>query len=52
MTMACFYLMSSSAPIYEIATRVGYENLGFFFRKFREIYGMNPKEYRDFHHDS
>lgn len=52
MTTACFYLMNSSEPIYEIASHVGYENLGFFFRKFRERYGINPKEYRDLYHDN
>ena len=52
LTTACFYLMNSNDPIYEIASQVGYENLGFFFRKFREKYGINPQVYRDLYHDS
>lgn len=46
MSNACFLLTNSEMPIYEIAHEVGYENLGFFYRKFRSIYSMNPNEYR------
>lgn len=51
MTTSCFYLINSERPVYEIAKDVGYENLGFFYKKFREKYGMNPQEYREVNRD-
>lgn len=47
LTTACYYLVNTDLPIYEIASEIGYENLGFFYKKFNEIYGMNPQEFRD-----
>lgn len=44
---ACFYLTNTDFPIYEIAQKVGYDNLGFFYHKFAEIYHMTPQEFRD-----
>lgn len=49
MYMACFYLTTTGYPVTEIAKKTGYENLGFFYRKFQELYGMTPAEYRDLH---
>lgn len=46
MTQASLYLLNTQAPIYEIANKVGYENLGFFYKKFKAFYGINPHEYR------
>lgn len=43
---ACFYLTNTDFPIYEVAQKVGYDNLGFFYRKFGEIYHMTPQEFR------
>ncbi len=37
----------SKMPIYEIALEVGFSNLGFFYKKFKEKYHMNPQEYRE-----
>lgn len=47
MTMACYYLINTDTPIYQIAEDVGYENLGFFYKKFKETYDVTPQEYRD-----
>lgn len=47
MYQACFYLTNTDFPIYDIAQKVGYNNLGFFYRKFTEIYHMTPQQFRD-----
>lgn len=47
MSKACFYLSNSTTPIYEIAQEIGYNNLGFFYDKFKELYQMTPMEYRE-----
>lgn len=46
MGQACFLLANTDLPIYEVAARVGYDNLGFFYKKFEEIYKMKPAFYR------
>ncbi|MBR1814920.1 MAG: helix-turn-helix domain-containing protein [Lachnospiraceae bacterium] len=43
---AAFYLITTSDSIEEIAAKVGYQNRGFFYRIFREKYGMTPAVYR------
>lgn len=43
----CFLLISTDKPIYEISEEAGYNNLGFFYKKFEEIYKISPKEYRE-----
>ena len=47
MFSANFYLLNSDLPIYEIAQKVGYNNLGFFYKRFQSIYGLTPQEYRN-----
>ena len=47
MCQACFYLTNTDFPIYEIAQKVSYDNLGFFYRKFTELYHMTPQEFRE-----
>lgn len=47
LTQACFYLTNTELPIYEIAREIGYENLGFFYKKFYSAYGCHPQEFRD-----
>ena len=47
MSEACFYLTNSDMPIYEIANTIGYDNLGFFYKKFQYIYNLSPQEYRN-----
>jgi len=39
-------LRQTNLPISEIAVRVGYENQNFFYKRFRQEYGMMPKEVR------
>lgn len=49
LSTSCYYLVNTEQPIYKIANEVGYENLGFFYKKFREKYGVTPQEYRQLH---
>ena len=49
MCQACFYLSNTDLPIYEIARRVGYDNLGFFYKKFESLYHTTPSIYRQLH---
>lgn len=44
---ASLLIEKTSLPIYEIANKVGYDNLTFFYRKFKQYYGVSPQEYRD-----
>lgn len=46
MRSVCYYLEHSDLTIREIAEKCGYTNLNSFYEKFRERYGMNPKEFR------
>lgn len=40
-------LDNSEMPITEIANYIGYQNMSFFYRKFREKFGCLPGEYRE-----
>lgn len=40
-------LKNSALSVTEIANEAGYENVNFFYKKFREEYGITPKEYRE-----
>ncbi|BDR58953.1 AraC family transcriptional regulator [Xylocopilactobacillus apicola] len=40
-------LQNTDLPVNEIAENIGYKNLTFFYRKFREVTGMNPREFRN-----
>lgn len=40
-------LANTTMPIADVAAECGYENLNFFYRKFREEYGVSPKVYRE-----
>ncbi len=46
MSAAAYALANTDIPVYEIAEDIGYNNLGFFYDKFRSYYGMNPQGYR------
>lgn len=46
MNQAVYLLSSSKLPVADIIESVGYDNTSYFFRKFKERYGMSPKEYR------
>ena len=39
-------LATGGVSVEEAAHAVGYENMSFFYRKFREAYGCAPAEYR------
>lgn len=39
-------LVETDLPTEEIAVNVGYENISFFYRKFKQRYGATPREYR------
>lgn len=43
---AASLLRNSDLPVDEVAREVGYENLSFFYRKFRAANGCSPAEYR------
>lgn len=44
---ASVLLKNSTIPIVEIANDVGYENVNFFYRLFKQHYGVTPAEYRE-----
>ena len=46
MRQASYLLKQTQIPIANILASVGYENSSFFFRKFKEIHGLSPKQYR------
>ncbi|WP_337098919.1 response regulator [Paenibacillus sp. YIM B09110] len=43
---ACELLKHSSLKIYEISDHVGYSNLTYFSKQFKESFGLSPGEYR------
>ncbi len=47
MNQASYLLNSSSLSVSDIIESVGYDNTSYFYRKFKERYGMSPKEYRE-----
>ena len=46
LSQACYYLKNSSMTIEDIAYSVGYENISYFYRIFKNTYGLSPKKYR------
>ena len=50
LNQACWMLDNSDVRVEEIGRAVGYENLSYFHRMFREQYGCSPKKYRDRNH--
>jgi AraC family L-rhamnose operon regulatory protein RhaS len=44
--MACTLLRDTRLPIYEIMSRIGYENPSHFTRIFRQMMDIAPSEYR------
>lgn len=46
---AVMLLLETDLPIEEISAAVGYENLSYFYRQFKERYGMTPRKYRKEH---
>lgn len=46
---AAEYLAATDEAAERIMEMVGFENYGYFWRTFRKIYGVSPREYRDQH---
>lgn len=44
--MASYMLKDSECTVQDIAQRVGIGNLSYFSKKFKELYGVQPKHYR------
>ncbi len=47
LTKASISLINTDVPIYEISNEIGYDNLSFFYKKFKNYFGITPNEYRD-----
>lgn len=47
LSQAVYYLRATTLRVDEIGQAVGYSNLSYFHRIFREVYGLTPKKYRD-----
>lgn len=43
---ASVLLQNTKLPIYQISQYIGYNNLGFFYKKFKSIFNVSPQEYR------
>lgn len=46
LAQAAFFLRNTDRNVDDIASAVGYENMGYFHRIFREAYGVSPRTYR------
>lgn len=46
LAQAAFLLKNTDRNVDDIANAVGYENMGYFHRIFRDAYGMSPRAYR------
>lgn len=46
LSKAAQLLRETKLPVEDIIAAVGYENTSYFYRRFRESYGVSPKEYR------
>ncbi len=46
MNQAIYLLSNSRLPVSDIIESVGYDNTSYFYRKFKERYGVSPKDYR------
>lgn len=46
MSQAVYLLSSSRLSVSDIIESVGYDNTSYFYRKFKERYGVSPKDYR------
>lgn len=47
LTKAARLLVSSSSPILTIAQETGFDNLSYFNRSFKEMYGVTPRQFRE-----
>lgn len=46
MDKACHLLDNTNMPLREVATTVGYANSSGFIRRFKQLYGVTPGEYK------
>lgn len=46
MSKASIYLLNSNLPITAIVEEVGYSSPTFFHKKFKQVYGMTPRDFR------
>ena len=46
MNQAVYLLVHSKVAVTDIIESIGYDNTSYFYRKFKENYGVSPKEYR------
>ncbi|SFF37673.1 two-component system, response regulator YesN [Paenibacillus algorifonticola] len=49
MEKSAYWLRNSKLKIYEIGSKVGYQNAPYFIKVFKKVYGMTPQEYRELH---
>ena len=47
MSQAAYLLTNTRIPVSDIIEKVGYDNYSYFYRRFKERYGVSPGEYRD-----
>ena len=47
MNMAAVYLQTTNMPIQIIAEKIGLHDISYFYRIFKEFYGMTPTQYRN-----
>lgn len=46
LSQACFLLKNTDMKVIDIALQVGYDNISYFHRIFRQVYGMSPRTFR------
>jgi YesN/AraC family two-component response regulator len=47
LTYASKLLKNTEMPVTDIANEIGYENINFFYKKFKTMYGCTPGEFRN-----
>lgn len=47
LNQAAFLLLNTRLPITDVSNQVGYDNISYFYRIFKERYQMSPKDYRN-----
>lgn len=52
LSKACFYLKNTPMTIEDIAVSVGYENISYFYKLFKNTFGVSPRKYRENEKDS